>query len=61
MSDNLKFVKGKVVYSPFRSLENYKEMHKKTAESKGVASALAQAKTLTQARIILFGKKRGQR
>jgi hypothetical protein len=39
----------------FRSLANYKSMHSGTAKSKGVEKELADAKTLTAARRILFG------
>jgi hypothetical protein len=42
-----------------RNLENYKALHAKTAEDKGVGAALKAAKTLTQARKIVFGYKRG--
>ncbi len=42
-----------------RSLSNYKIMHKATAEKKGVLNQLLAAKTLTEARKILFGYKRG--
>jgi hypothetical protein len=53
----IEFVDGKtkVVYSPFRSLQNYKEMHRGTAKTKGVEAALMAAPTLTQARRIVFG------
>ena len=40
----------------FRSLSNYKQMHQETAKKKGVLTEFNNAKTLTQARIILFGK-----
>lgn len=54
------------IYSPQsewlgRSLENYKSMHAAGAESKGVADKLRQAKTLTEARKIMFGYKRGNK
>lgn len=42
-----------------RSLPNYKSMHASTAKSKGVSEAFQSAKTLTQARKILFGYKKG--
>lgn len=42
-----------------RSLENYKAMHKKWAADEGKGAALEAAKTLTSARKILFGYKRG--
>ena len=41
-----------------RSLTNYKEQHKGTAESKGVYKEFMSAKTLTIARRILSGQKR---
>jgi len=41
-----------------RSLDNYKKMHAKTAEDKGVDKEFHSAKTLTKARKILFGYKR---
>lgn len=42
-----------------RSLSNYKEQQKEVAKSKGeqVYKALMAASTLTQARIIVYGKK----
>lgn len=43
----------------FRSLENYKQMHVKTAESKGCLDLFMKARTLTEARKILFGVKKG--
>jgi hypothetical protein len=42
-----------------RSLTNYKAMHASTAEDKGVNVAFQAARTLTQARKILFGYKKG--
>lgn len=42
-----------------RNLENYKQMQSKVAESKGVLDALMNAKTLTQARKIVYGHKKG--
>ncbi len=42
-----------------RSLSNYKAMHAKTAANKGVTQELLSAKTLTQARKIVFGVKKG--
>jgi len=50
-------VKGKEkwVYSPFRSLKNYKEIHAKTAREKGVYVEFMSALTLTSARRLLFG------
>lgn len=41
-----------------RSLDNYKSMHARTAESRGVGEQLRSAKTLTQARKIVFGYKK---
>lgn len=41
-----------------RSLPNYKAMHQKTAESKGVLREFNSASTLTQAKKILFGYKK---
>lgn len=43
-----------------RSLENYKEMHKETADRNGVIREFLAARTLTQARKILFGEKKKQ-
>lgn len=43
-----------------RSLENYKEMHKDKAREKGVEKELSSARTLTQARRVLFGEKKKQ-
>lgn len=40
-----------------RSLENYKAMHTKTAENKGVGAAFRAAKTLTEAKKLAFGYK----
>lgn len=45
----------KETWSPFRSLENYKAVHAKVAESKGRAQALKDAKTLTTARKVCYG------
>lgn len=45
----------------FRSLPNYKKMHEKTASNKGIAKEFQEAKTLTEARKILFGEKKGSR
>jgi hypothetical protein len=50
-----KLVKKEVKW-PFRDLKNYKQMHEKTARDKGVLEAFCAAKTLTQARRVLFGK-----
>lgn len=41
-----------------RSLENYKSQHSSTAERKGVGAELKSAKTLTEARKIVYGHKR---
>jgi hypothetical protein len=43
-----------------RSLSNYKAMHEGTAKGKGVGAQLQAARTLTQARKILFGVKAKQ-
>lgn len=43
-----------------RSLENYKSMHKQTAINKGVEVEFQACKTLTQARKVLWGMKKGQ-
>jgi hypothetical protein len=43
-----------------RSLSNYKSMHAAGARSKGVYERLMEAKTLTQARKVVFGYKKGQ-
>lgn len=40
-----------------RSLENYKQIHKERAEAAGKGPELAAARTLTQARKIVFGEK----
>ena len=52
----------KVVESKWigRSLSNYKSMHAKRAESLGKGKAFHNARTLTEARKIIFGVKRGQ-
>lgn len=42
-----------------RSLTNYKSMHAATARAKGVGHEFEAAKTLTQARKIAFGYKKG--
>lgn len=42
-----------------RNLDNYKQMQAKVAASKGVSKELRDAKTLTQARKIVYGYKRG--
>lgn len=41
----------------FRNLENYKAMHKETAKKKGVEKEFKKAPTLTQARVVLWGKR----
>lgn len=38
-----------------QALDNYKRMHRALAESKSVIKAFLEAKTLTQARKVLFG------
>jgi len=40
-----------------RSLDNYKTMHANTAKKKNVYEEFMKSKTLTRARIILFGIK----
>lgn len=40
----------------FRSLNNYKEQQAEKAKEKGVYDALMEARTLTQARKIVYGK-----
>ena len=42
-----------------RSLSAYKQIHAKTAENRGVTGAFNKAQTLTAAKKILFGVKRG--
>lgn len=42
-----------------RSLKNYQQMHHETARKKGVLEAFNAAPTLTKARKILFGLKKG--
>jgi hypothetical protein len=44
-----------------RSLDNYKSMHDSTAKNKDVYESFMRARTLTEARKILFGTKKGQR
>lgn len=44
-----------------RSLDNYKQMHMQVAKSKGVSEQLQNCSTLTQARKIVYGYKKGQR
>lgn len=43
-----------------RSLDAYKNIHRKTAEDKGVLSEFLSCRTLTRARIVLYGEKRKQ-
>jgi hypothetical protein len=43
-----------------RNLENYKKMHSGTAEKKKLVKELRDADTLTKARKLLFGLKKGQ-
>lgn len=52
----------KVVESTWlgRSLTNYKQLHAGRAEDRGVGRTFQNAKTLTEARKLLFGTKRGQ-
>jgi len=47
-------IKKEVRY-PFRSLQNYQAIHKTKAEQTGRIKEFMQAKTLTQARKVLFG------
>lgn len=47
--------KERWVLSPFRSLTNYKSLHQKLAKTKKVEAEFMSARTLTQARRILFG------
>jgi hypothetical protein len=47
--------KQKETWWPFRSLANYKAIHRKTAEEKGCGRAFQEAPTLTQARKVLRG------
>lgn len=42
------------VWYPFRSLVNYKDMHRKRAEKMGVLKEFEAAPTLTRARRIVF-------
>jgi hypothetical protein len=58
MPQSKKLNNGYIVFSPFRSLVNYKEIHKKTAETKGVNNEFMASKTLTSARKILAGLKK---
>jgi hypothetical protein len=44
-----------------RSLTNYKDMHEKTAKSKGCWEQLKKCNTLTEARKIVFGVKKGNK
>jgi hypothetical protein len=48
-------INGKEVLYPFRSLSNYKEQHEKTAKERKVGDAFKAARTLTEAKKILFG------
>lgn len=45
----------KWIYYPFRSLTNYKEIHRGLAKKKGVSAEFESADTLTRARRLLFG------
>lgn len=47
---------GKKNFKP--SLEGYKKFHKTLAQEKGVESQFLAAKTITEAKKILWGKKR---
>lgn len=42
-----------------RSLDNYKSIHAPTAKAQGCSAELEAAQTLTKARKVLFGYKRG--
>ena len=53
--------KGGTTLKCLRSLDNYIEIHKKLAEERGVGARFKNARTLTEARKILFGVKPGQR
>jgi len=58
--------KTKLLYKPEwnwygRSLDNYKNMHAKLAKEKGVSVEFQACKTLTQARKVLFGFKKGNK
>jgi hypothetical protein len=44
-----------------RSLQNYKEMQEGVSKSKGVYDDLKKAKTLTEARKIVYGYKKGNK
>lgn len=49
-------VNGGWVLYPFRSLTNYKAMHKERARKMGVLEQFMAARTLTRARKIVFPK-----
>ncbi len=55
--DYKEFLKDKQAQLPTR-VQNYKEMHKGTAASKGKIAEFMAAKTLTELRKILWGSKR---
>jgi hypothetical protein len=52
-----KYHPQKETFYPFRSLENFKSMHKAKAKEQGVSEKLAAATTLTTARKVVFGQK----
>jgi len=43
-----------------RSLDNYKNLHRGAAEARGNGKAFERATTVTEARKLAFGTKRGQ-
>ena len=49
-----KYREERYVWYPFRSLENYKAMHKERAKKMGVLEEFLAAQTLTSARKIVF-------
>ena len=42
---------------PFRRLDSYLSMHQETAKKKGVLAEFNACRTLTRARVVLFGSK----
>lgn len=44
---------------PFRSLDNYKKQQAEVAKTKGVYEQLMAARTLTEARRVVYGQKKG--
>lgn len=58
--DDLKNQKYKPEYNWYgRSLDNYKKMHRNLAEGRGIGKRFQECTTLTEARKVLFGLKRG--